>query len=75
MVFNLGMCPQCIWRKIDINEKSRERSRNCCQRDTDRKLDRSLHCCFGLHGWPFVPAKGNESLCLKNQMELCIKSG
>lgn len=28
-----------------------------------------------LHRWPFVPAKGNESLSLTDQMELYIKSG
>lgn len=78
MIFNLDMCPQYIWRKInkrDTSEKPEEMKHNYSKRYIDRKLDRSLQCYFKLHGWPFVPAKGNESLCLNNQMELHIKSG
>lgn len=78
MIFNLDICPQCIWRKINTTEisgKHREMSHNYSKKYMDRKLDRNLPCCFGPHRWPFLPTKGNESLSLNNQMELYIKSG
>lgn len=44
-------------QNIDIKEKPRGMNFNYSERYTDRKLDRSLQCCFGVRGWPFVPAK------------------
>ena len=61
MIFNLDMCPQCIWRKINTTEisgKPREMSHNYSKKIYGQEIGKELTMLFWAAQMAFCAHKG-----------------